>query len=144
MVGNDLWNAARVKNFMRAMDLKPTKWDENIAALAKAGSMTVDEFMKTNPVTYGEKVFYSTLKCRDILGVQLYNDMMRFRHLDLVAPTIEIIPKKTTTFVAGWAGDKVVAAEAIAAVEALNILRTERTERIIRTERKRVSGYVSE
>ena len=116
---NHLWNAARVKNFMRAMELKPTKWDDNIAALAKAGSMTVDEFMKTNPVTYGEKVYYSTLKCSDILGDQIYSDMVRFRQLDSAAPSNKIIPKKTTTFVAGWAGDKVVAAEAVAAVEAV-------------------------
>jgi hypothetical protein len=47
----------RVKNFMRELKMKPTKWDENIVALAEKGSMSVDEFLKTDPITFGEKIW---------------------------------------------------------------------------------------
>jgi hypothetical protein len=45
----------RVKNFMRELKMKATKWDENIVALAEKGSMSVEEFLKTDPITFGEK-----------------------------------------------------------------------------------------
>ena len=47
----------RVKNFMRELKMKATKWDENIVALAEKGSMSVEEFLKTDPITFGEKIW---------------------------------------------------------------------------------------
>lgn len=55
MSANHLWNPMRVKNFMRELKMKATKWDENIVALAEKGSMSVEEFLKTDPITFGEK-----------------------------------------------------------------------------------------
>ena len=230
MSGNHFWNEQRVKNFMHYMELVPTNWNENIAAMAKSGGISVKEFLEMNPVTFGERVFCNTFLVCDIIGRRNYYELLR--HRDLTTP------ENLTTWVdndAAWAAlaaaargggmlasvavfatsraeaatrdadEKVrnaraaqaeaeaalsnaaiVAAEAAIAVEAdtaveeeeecrynekralkgpsvsvadiervaagtdmsleeaLNILRTERTERIIRTERKRVSGYVSE
>jgi hypothetical protein len=47
----------RVKNFMRELGLKQTNWEENIVALSKKGSMSVEEFLATDPITFGEKIW---------------------------------------------------------------------------------------
>ena len=57
MSANHLWTPMRVKNFMRELKMKATKWDENIVALAEKGSMGVEEFLKTDPITFGEKIW---------------------------------------------------------------------------------------
>ena len=84
MSANHLWNPMRVKNFMRELKMKATKWDENIVALAEKGSMSVEEFLKTDPITFGEKIWgkqdwkytsgYSRI--RKILGDSIYRDML--------------------------------------------------------------------
>ena len=53
MVGNDLWNSIRVKNFVKGLGKKPTKWDENITFLAECANITVGEFLQTDPITVG-------------------------------------------------------------------------------------------
>ena len=57
MSANELWTPTRVKNFMRELEMKATKWDENIVALSKRASMSVEEFLKTDPITFGEKIW---------------------------------------------------------------------------------------
>ena len=53
MVGNDLWNSIRVKNFVKGLGKKPTKWTENIAFIAECANITVGEFLQTDPITVG-------------------------------------------------------------------------------------------
>ena len=82
MPGNDLWTPMRVKNFMRELELVPTKWEENIVALAEQGRMTVEEFLATDPITFGEKIWgkcknvYDKNKVWDILGERTYYEML--------------------------------------------------------------------
>ena len=82
MPGNDLWTPMRVKNFMRELELVPTKWEENIVALAEQGRMTVEEFLATDPITFGEKIWgkcknvYHKNKVWDILGERTYYEML--------------------------------------------------------------------
>jgi len=83
MSANHLWTPMRVKNFMRELKMKATKWDENIVALAEKGSMSVEEFLKTDPITFGEKMWgkhdwkytsgYSRLE--KILGESTHREM---------------------------------------------------------------------
>jgi hypothetical protein len=42
---------------MRALGCKPINWDENIVALAEKGGTTAEEFLATNPITFGEKIW---------------------------------------------------------------------------------------
>ena len=78
-LGNELWTPIRVKNFMRELKMKATKWEENIAALAEKGSMSVEEFLATDPITFGNKVFgissFSVLNFK-LLDASTYRDMM--------------------------------------------------------------------
>jgi len=53
MVGNNLWNSIRVKNFVKGLGKRPTKWDENIAFLAECAGITVTEFLQTDPISIG-------------------------------------------------------------------------------------------
>ena len=78
MIGNDLWNATRVSNFLRAMGVRPTRWQENIAEMAKIGNVSVDEFLKMDPIRYGVRVwgFDSDQKLKNVLGVIKYHEMM--------------------------------------------------------------------
>jgi hypothetical protein len=89
MSGNHFWNAQRVKNFMHYMELVPTNWDENIAAMAKSGGISVKEFLEMNPVTFGERVFCNTFLVRDIIGRRNYYELLRHRELTS--------PENTTT-----------------------------------------------
>jgi hypothetical protein len=57
MSANDLWTPMRVKNFMRELKMNDTNWDENIVALAEKGSMSVEEFLETNPINFGERIW---------------------------------------------------------------------------------------
>jgi len=84
MSGNHFWNEQRVKNFMHYMELVPTNWNENIAAMAKSGGISVKEFLEMNPVTFGERVFCSTFLVRDIIGRRNYYELLR--HRDLTSP----------------------------------------------------------
>jgi hypothetical protein len=84
MSGNHFWNEQRVKNFMLSMELVPTNWDENIAAMAKSGGISVKEFLEMNPVTFGERVFCNTFLVRDIIGRRNYYELLR--HRDLTSP----------------------------------------------------------
>jgi len=73
-----------VKNFMLSMELVPTNWDENIAAMAKSGGISVKEFLEMNPVTFGERVLRNTFLVRDIIGRRNYYELLR--HRDLTSP----------------------------------------------------------
>ena len=83
MSANELWTPTRVKNFMRELKMKATKWDENIVALAEKGSMSVEEFLATDPITFGEKIWgkddwkYTNGYPRvlKILGGRVYREM---------------------------------------------------------------------
>ena len=82
MVGNHLWNAARVRNFVKELNGKPTKWEENIDFLAKKVNITVDNFLQMDPVTYGVKLwglstrFYDpNSKIKKIMGYLNYREM---------------------------------------------------------------------
>ena len=57
MIGNHLWNATRVQRFLRELGVRPTRWEENIAHMAEMGNMSVEEFLKTDPITYGIKIW---------------------------------------------------------------------------------------
>lgn len=57
MVGNHLWNSIRVKNFVKGLNKKPTKWDENIAFLADKAGITVEKFLLTDPISYGVMIW---------------------------------------------------------------------------------------
>ena len=97
-LGNHFWNEQRVKNFMHSMELVPTNWDENIAAMAKSGGISVEEFLEMNPVTFGERVFCNTFLVSDIIGRRNYYELLR--HRDLTTP------ENLTTWVdndAAWA-----------------------------------------
>jgi cell fate (sporulation/competence/biofilm development) regulator YmcA (YheA/YmcA/DUF963 family) len=78
MIGNDLWNATRVSNFLRAMGVRPTRWQENIAEMANIGKISVDEFLKMDPISYGVRVwgFDSDQKLKNVLGVINYHEML--------------------------------------------------------------------
>ena len=84
MSANELWTPTRVKNFMRELKMKATKWDENIVALAEKGSMSVEEFLKTDPITFGEKIWgksknvYIYHPTRKILGDSIYREMLYY------------------------------------------------------------------
>jgi len=88
MSANKLWNPTHVKNFMLELELEPTNWDENIAALAKKGSMSVEEFLETDPITFGEKIWgkdtwkYGSYvkypKVYNILGEKTYREMLYY------------------------------------------------------------------
>ena len=139
---NHLWNAARVKNFMRALDLKPTKWNENIVALAKTGSMSVKKFMNTNPIAFAEKVFYNKLKCRDILGGQIYSEMVRFRELDSLAEAEKAARYAAAVeaderYYAGRTHEQVVADEEAAEHQAK--LAKEAVEAVVEKQKKRAA-----
>ena len=84
MSGNHFWNEQRVKNFMLSMELVPTNWDKNIAAMAKSGGISVKEFLEMNPVTFGERVFCNTFLVSDIIGRRNYYELLR--HRDLTTP----------------------------------------------------------
>jgi hypothetical protein len=81
MIGNHLWNATRVNNFLRALGIRPTRWEENIAHLAKMAFMSVQEFMMTDPISYAEIMWdydkqHNTVK--NILGVINYFDLVPY------------------------------------------------------------------
>jgi hypothetical protein len=107
MIGNDLWNATRVSNFLRAMGVRPTRWQENIAEMAKIGNVSVDEFLKMDPITYGVRVwgFDSDQKLKNVLGVINYHEMLSaygapWGKVDeskntIVEPTVPESPLKT-------------------------------------------------
>jgi len=77
MPGNHLWNPTRVKNFMRELELVPTNWEENIVALAEKGRMTVEEFLATDPITFGEK-FWGKNTIQTLLGDSTYREMLHY------------------------------------------------------------------
>jgi hypothetical protein len=75
----------RVKNFMRELELIPTKWEENIAALAEKGSMGVEEFLATDPITFGEKFWggkhdWKYNRVKKLLGESTYYQMLHYYH----------------------------------------------------------------
>jgi hypothetical protein len=89
MSGNNLWNARRVEKFMRELKLVPTKWEDNIATLAKTAQITVEEFLTTDPITFSEKIWgkdsgydeirrmhLDNLRTRKILGDSVYHEML--------------------------------------------------------------------
>jgi len=84
MSANHLWTPTRVQNFMRELEMNDTNWDENIVALAEKGSMSVEEFLQTDPITFGEKIWgKDDWKCistyprvKKILGDSIYHEML--------------------------------------------------------------------
>ena len=80
MLGNYLWNATRVKNFMYELELVPTKWEMNIAALAEKGNMTVEQLLQTDPITFAQKIWGTepdwVPKTRNLLGRTNYYSML--------------------------------------------------------------------
>jgi len=69
---------------MRELEMNDTNWDENIVALAEKGSMSVEEFLQTDPITFGEKIWgKDDWKCistyprvKKILGDSIYHEML--------------------------------------------------------------------
>ena len=84
MPGNHLWTPTRVNNFLRKLELAPTKWDENISLLSKKADMTVEEFLATDPITFGEKIWgkckrvYDSNPVRDMLGERTFYQMLNY------------------------------------------------------------------
>jgi hypothetical protein len=60
------------------MGVRPTRWQENIAEMAKIGNVSVDEFLKMDPIRYGVRVwgFDSDQKLKNVLGVINYHEML--------------------------------------------------------------------
>ena len=83
------WNAARVCNYMKALGMKPSKWDENCASLACHAEITMDEFMNMDPISYGVLVWGTNIaeaaygnqwtpstKIQDVLGKKIYKEFL--------------------------------------------------------------------
>ena len=89
MIGNSFWNATRVRIFMKALGMIPTKWDENCASLACHAEITIDEFMNMDPISYGVLVwginmaetaygnyYVPCIRIVDVLGKKIYNEFL--------------------------------------------------------------------
>ena len=80
MIGNALWNAKRVQHFLRELGVRPTKWEENIVHMAEMGRMSVAEFLATDPISYGVRVwgadYIARHNVKKILGVIIYNEIL--------------------------------------------------------------------
>jgi ribosomal protein L12E/L44/L45/RPP1/RPP2 len=81
MIGNRFWNTSRVSNFLRELGVRPVRWQENIAHLAKIGEMSVEEFLVTDPISYSEIVWpyqheHHTVK--KIIGIINYHEMLPY------------------------------------------------------------------
>ena len=81
MIGNRFWNTSRVSNFLRELGVRPSRWQENIAHLAKIGEMSVEEFLVTDPISYSDIVWpyqheHDTVK--KIIGIINYHEMLPY------------------------------------------------------------------
>lgn len=52
-----LWNPTRVRNFMKEIGLKPTKFEENMVELAKFVKVDIKTFKEMNPIEFGDRVW---------------------------------------------------------------------------------------
>jgi len=78
------WNTVRAKNFIKEYGAKPSRWEENVAFLAEIGNLSVEQFMLTDPITYGVKIWgydsemEPSVKIKKILGIINYYEMYSF------------------------------------------------------------------
>ena len=96
MVGNDLWPAARAKNFLRKMNRsgycveKPTRYYENMKALADHIDIEVNMLMSMSPIEYGRRAFRSEdfgPFMKEILGIIHFVRMLVSYELATEDPT---------------------------------------------------------
>ena len=76
MIGNQFWNATRVRNFMKKLNKKSTTFDENIKVLAQLIGISVEKFLNMDPITYGTRVFAfggGTHTVMYLLGPHIYD-----------------------------------------------------------------------
>ena len=80
MIGNHLWNATRVQRFLHELGVRPTRWEENIAQLALIGRMSVEDFLKTDPISYGVRVWgYEEHKAiKKVLGIINFHQLWHY------------------------------------------------------------------
>ena len=65
----DFWNPRRVRNFLVKLEMKPTKFSENMKMLSERVGITVEELTTTNPIAIGEKLFHgNTYTLKQLLG----------------------------------------------------------------------------
>ena len=65
------WPAIRAKNFVKALGMKHGKtYAENMAILAGKLSVTVEELIVMNPVSYAQR---NKMDCRELLGRRLFD-----------------------------------------------------------------------
>ena len=94
---NRFWGeAARVRNFVKELGGKCTKWEDNVQFLAEKAKMPVEKFLETDPISYGSKVWgsFAKQKLMKLLGPSIYygieqsNKLPPVFHLSNPAPEL--------------------------------------------------------
>jgi len=86
MLGNHLWNSIRVKNYVKELGKRPTKWDENIAFLSECANITPATFLETDPISFGIMIWgdnnqYTSgpnPKMAKVMGYSNYSECMQY------------------------------------------------------------------
>ena len=70
----EFWPATRVRRFVKALGMKPTKYEENIALLAEKAGVHPKQMDMVNPVTFAQRNF---LHARVLLGELEYDTLRK-------------------------------------------------------------------
>jgi len=69
---------------MKALNMKPTTFDKNIACLANRAGITLEEFLNMDAIAYGDMVWGATTvwytnKTKAVLGNNIYEGILTMR-----------------------------------------------------------------
>ena len=72
-----------MRNFVKELGGKCTKWEDNVLFLAEKAKMPVEKFLETDPISYGSKVWgsFAKQKLMKLLGPSIYDGIERSNNL---------------------------------------------------------------